>query len=146
MSVQPNRLHDLARGLYAWSTRPDGYNYRVVDQAFVDRMRDGKASIADYQHIKAEAAERARQIGYCTLEGCDPDFGSRMGIARDLEAMRRALAEHPGIAESLAAEPSAIARLWAGLQACLFGNHLKQHIVVEHHRRSRAEQGDFGGR
>ena len=121
MSVEPNRLHDLARGLHAWSTRPDGYNYRVVDQAFVDRMRDGKPTLADYQHIKAEAAERARQVGFCTIEGCDPDYGIRLGVARDLEVMRKALAEQPGIKEAIAAEPSWLSQAWAGLRACLPG-------------------------
>ena len=121
MSVQPNRLHDLASGLQAWARRPDGHNYRVVDQAFVDRMRDGKPTLDDYRHISAEAKERARQVGSNGPEGWDPDHRVRQGVARDLEVMRQALAAHPGIREALAAEPSAISRIWAGLRACLPG-------------------------
>ncbi|MEZ0311512.1 MAG: hypothetical protein ACAI38_07045 [Myxococcota bacterium] len=122
MSVnQPNRLHDLARGLQAWSTRPDGYNYQLVDQGFVDRMRSGTPTVADYQHIEAAAKDRARQVGFCPPDSLDPDYGVRLGVARDLEAMRKALAEHPGIKEAIAAAPSKVSQIWAGLRACLPG-------------------------
>ncbi len=120
MSVKPaNRLHDLATQLRAWETRSDGYNFRVIDDAFVARMASGKPTRDDYATIQTAIAKHTSPLDHMGVGPgqVDPDAATRVAFGSYLGALKMELARQLGIKEPFFGFD--FAALFAGVRAWL---------------------------